>query len=83
MINERQINSKFYYPSCKNNNCDGVANISINKNNFSLDYECEKDKTHKRKNIYFKTFERFYLKESDIDKCMKCNSAIEKFIRYK
>ena len=83
MINERQSNQKFYYPSCQNNNCDGVANIEINKNDFSLNYECEKDKEHSRKNIYFKTFERFYLKESDIDKCIKCNHPIENFIRYK
>ena len=83
MINEKNTKSKFYYPSCKNDNCDGAVNIEINQNNFSLDYVCEKNKEHNGKNIYFKMFERFYLKESSIDKCMKCNSILENFIRYK
>ena len=80
--NEKKISSKFYCPSCRINNCDGVLKIKINKNNFSLDYECDKNEEHKGKNIYFKTFERFYLKEINIDKCEKCCSVLENYIKY-
>ena len=80
---ENNSSAKFYYPSCKSNDCDGVLKITINNNDFSLDYECEKNKNHKGKNIYFKTFERFYLKEICTDKCQKCNSHLENYIKYK
>ena len=75
--------NKFYYPFCRNPGCDGVLKIKINRNNFSLDYECDKNKEHNGKNIYFKTFERFYLKEMIKDKCKRCNSFLENTIKYK
>ena len=68
----------YYYPFCKENNCGGILQIKIN-NNFSIDYECSKNPEHNKKNIYFKTFERFYLKEKQIDKYCKCK---EKEIKY-
>ena len=64
--------SKLYYPYCKENKCNGELKIKFN-NSFTLDYECEKNNEHKGNNIYFKTFERFYLKEKLIEKCHKCN----------
>lgn len=63
---------KIYYPCCKENGCNGLLKIKIN-NNFSIDYECDIKENHKGKNIYFKTFERFYLKEDEIDMCSKCH----------
>ena len=75
--------NKFYYPFCRNPGCGGVLKIKINRNNFSLDYECDKNKEHNGKNIYFKTFERFYLKEMIKDKCKRCNSFLENTIKYK
>ena len=75
--------NKFYYPFCRNPGCDGVLKIKINRNNFSLDYECDKNKEHNGKNIYFKTFERFYLKEMIKDKCKRCSSFLENTIKYK
>ena len=68
----------YYYPFCKEINCGGVLQININSN-FSIDYECSKNPEHNKKNIYFKTFERFYLKEKQFDKQCKCN---EKEIKY-
>jgi len=79
---EKNSSAKFYYPSCRSNNCDGVLKIKINNNDFSLDYECEKNKSHNGKKVYFKTFERFYLKEISADKCHKCNSPLENYIKY-
>ena len=67
---------KFYYPCCKEIGCDGVLKIKIN-DDFSIAYECEKNDKHIKKKIYFKTFERFYLKEKLIDNCSKCNYNIE------
>ena len=75
--------NKFYYPFCRNPGCGGVLKIKINRNNFSLDYECDKNKEHNGKNIFFKTFERFYLKEMTKDKCKRCNSFLENTLKYK
>ena len=69
----------YYYPFCKEINCGGVLQIKIN-NNFSIDYECSKNPEHNKKNIYFKTFERFYLKEKQTDKHCKCNKIEIKYI---
>ena len=74
--------NKFYYPFCRNPNCDGVLEIKINDNYFSLDYECDKNEEHNGHNIYFKTFERFYLKEMKKDKCNNCNFALENTLKY-
>ena len=63
---------KLFYPYCKENNCGGVLEIKIN-DNFSVDYKCSKNPLHKKENIYFKTFERFYLKEKEVDKCSQTN----------
>ena len=64
----------FYIPLCGKDNCNGVLWIKKINENFSLDFECEKNEGHKRNNIFFKTFERFYLKEKEIYKCNKCKS---------
>ena len=69
----------YYYPFCKEINCGGVLKIKIN-NNFSIDYECSKNPEHNKKNIYFKTFERFYLKEKEIDNQCKCKENEIKYI---
>ena len=74
MINNSHKGKKFYYPYCKENKCKGVLKIKIN-NNFSVDYECDQNENHKGNNIFFKTFERFYLKEQSIDECS--NSSCE------
>ena len=74
-MSEDSLTNKFYYPYCQEYNCSGVLLIKNINDNFSLDYECEENIAHQRKNIYFKTFERFYLKEKEIIKCSKCNST--------
>ena len=70
---------KTFYPYCKENNCRGILKITIN-DNFSIDYVCSKNPEHKKQNIYFKTFERFYLQQKEISKCCRCN---ETSIKYK
>ena len=67
---------KFYYPYCMEKGCDGVLQININED-FSVDFECDKNEKHKKKRIFFKTFERFYLKEKIIEKCLNCDSNLE------
>ncbi len=67
--------TKIVIPSCKK--CNGFLNISINPLNFSVDYSCKCNKTHKDKNIYFKTFERFYLKENKLKQCSNCLNILE------
>ena len=74
--------SKYYYPCCSEKGCNGILDIKINEDNFSINYFCQNNPKHKKKNIYFKTFERFYLKELTIPKCSKCNISLEKDIRY-
>ena len=68
-------NKKIYVPSCKE--CNGLLSFKINPLNFSIEFECEKNKNHNKNNIYFKTFERFYLKEKDLIKCSKCYLNLE------
>ena len=55
----------FYYPCCPVKNCNGVLWIKYINENFSLDYECEKNEEHKGDNIYFETFEKFYLNKEE------------------
>ena len=74
--------SNFYYPCCNEKECDGILNIKINDNNFSINCLCHKNNEHKRKNIYFKTFEQFYLKEVNIPRCSKCNISLENDFKY-
>jgi len=62
-------------PTCQK--CSGFLNIKINHLNFSIEYACENDKLHKDKNIYFKTFERFYLKEHELKQCSNCQIILE------
>ena len=81
MLKENDLQSKFYYPYCKNSQCDGVLKIKIN-DNFTINYECDKNPNHKGENIYFKTFENFYLKEKEISKCSNCNLNLENDYEY-
>ena len=63
---------KMLFPYCKVPNCGGILLIERINDNFSIDYKCSKNDKHYGKNIYFKTFERFYLIENKIDKCLQC-----------
>ena len=56
---------KFYIPLCRE--CNDILNIKINPLNFSIEYECEFNDYHYDIDIFFKTFERFYLKEQKIN----------------
>ena len=67
--------TKIVIPTCQK--CNGFLNISINPLNFSVDYSCKYNKSHKDKNIYFKTFERFYLKENKLKQCSNCLNILE------
>ena len=66
---------KLYLPRCPE--CDGILYIIINPFNFSINYICEKNNNHKKYHIYFKTFERFYLKEKILISCSKCHLNLE------
>ena len=72
--NEKNAN-KIFIPSCKE--CNGYINFTINPFNFSVEYKCEKNDSHNKRHIYFKTFERFYLKEKDLLTCSKCRLSLE------
>ena len=72
----------FYYPYCREKGCEGILNIKF-RDDFSIDYECDKNKNHKVKLIFFKTFERFYLKKKEIKKCINCFSILEYDTFYK
>ena len=60
-----------------------ILKSNINTQNFSVDYMCDKNKNHKGEKIFYKTFERFYLKEKIIDVCNKCGEIIENENIYK
>lgn len=75
MSENKNLLKKFYIPLCRK--CNGILNIKINPLNFSIEYECEFNKYHNDIDIFFKTFERFYLKEQKINGCSKCNLNLE------
>ena len=79
MKKEDNLLPKFYYPCC--NKCKGVLKIYFN-DNFTIDYECENNENHRNENIYFETFERFFLKEKLYDYCNKCNKNLESDNKY-
>ena len=82
-MSERQILfKKYYYPQCKELGCNGLLNIKL-KDNFTLEYECDINKNHNSKKIFFKTFERFYLKKKEINKCSNCDSILDNDVLYK
>ena len=81
-IKMSEENKRYYYPCCIEKNCNGILGIKINNENFSINCICDKNKLHIKNNIYFKTFERFYLKEIKIIKCNKCNMCLENDLKY-
>ena len=72
---ENSFESKFYIPICREAGCDGNLKISFNEYDFTVHFECGKNKNHKGKK-YFKIFEDFYLKEKEIIKCYKCSNNL-------
>ena len=78
---DKKVHHKIYYPSCNITGCDGVLKFKIN-DNFRINYECDKNINHKRKNICIKTFERFNLKQKVIQRCAKCKMFLENDIKY-
>ena len=73
---------KYYIPICKETGCDGVLSIKLNEKDFTVDYECHKNKNHNGQKIFFKTFERFYLKEKMFLICSLCGISLENDIIY-
>ena len=67
-------NSKtfFYFPCQK---CNGFLSININPNTFLINAKCESDFNHVFNNLYFSTFEQFYMKEKQPYKCSSCNKT--------
>lgn len=76
MSKEKSEINNYYYPCCKVNACNGFLKIKYG-DNFTIDCECEKNISHNREHIYFKTFERFYLKKEKIKKCSKCLTNLD------
>ena len=76
MLEKRNLMADFYYPYCREKGCDGILKIKFG-DNFNIDYECDKNSGHIGKNIFYKTFERFYLKKEEIKKCINCFSILE------
>ena len=76
MIKEEENSIKtFYYPCCNIFGCNGIPEIKFN-DNFTIDIACENGK-HKKKNIFFETFEKFYLKEKKFENCFNCNKNLD------
>ena len=72
---------KYYIPICKEKDCGGNLNITIDEKNFLVNYKCEKNKEHG--NLFLDTFEKLYLEERIIQKCCKCSNILEREDKYK
>ena len=78
----KQPITKFYYPQCREIGCNGLLKIKLG-DNFTLEYECDKNQKHFGKKIFFKTFEIFYLREKKIEQCSNCDSILDGDAFYK
>ena len=67
----KKKNQTIFIPTCNVHNCKGVLKIKM-KDGFTVDYECEKNKIHKGKNICYLTFDKKYLIEKKISKKKDC-----------
>ena len=56
--------------------------VSIDEEKFLINGICDKNNNHKFNNLYFETFERFYLKENIIKKCFICFNILENEYRF-
>ena len=81
-VEKYSTDNKYYIPTCRNKECDGHLKISIDEEKFIINGICQKNKKHIFNNLYFETFDRFYLKENIIQKCFKCNKNIETKNKY-
>ena len=81
-VEKNSTDNKYYIPSCRNKHCDGHLKISIDEEKFIINGICQKNKEHIFNNLYFETFERFYLKENIIQKCFKCYKNLETKNKY-
>ena len=82
MIEQESLLTKFYYPKCKEIGCNGLLWIKF-RDVFTLDYLCDTNRNHFGKKIFFETFERFYLKEKEVEKCSNCFSILDGDVSYK
>ena len=76
-IKERAKNQKINYFQCYK--CKNYISLEINPHNFSVSYECEKEKDNKREDIYFSSINQFLsasITEDELDKlCSNCNKS--------
>ena len=82
-MQETICEKKYFIPYCREKGCKGILKIKFNEYDFSIDFKCTKNEKHEGNNIFFKTFERFYLKEIKIINCSQCSNNIENDIIYK
>ena len=85
MLEKEIIESlSFYYPICKVEGCDGILNIKKNMKNLTINYECENNYMHRKRNINYKDFFlNHYLKEQNFEKCeYKCKSHDKSILYY-
>ena len=65
----------YYYPICKEKNCNGILSIVISIFDFSVKYNCDKNKDHNGI-ITFEEFDKIFLKGNQIEECSNCSSDI-------
>ena len=56
--------------------------LTVNENEFTVDYECEKVKEHKGKK-YILVFDQFHVFKKEKEKCFYCETIMENDTIYK
>ena len=74
---KNQIDNIYYIPICRNKGCDGHLSISIDEEQFLISGKCQKNKEHIFNDLFFETFDRFYLKKFVIQNCFKCHKNLD------
>ena len=69
--------SEFYLPKCIVENCKGILLIDFDLDNFTVFFQCDKNKNHFKNNIDFSLFEKYYLKKVEIIRCASCFKIID------
>ena len=75
-------NNIYYLPICREIGCEGILNIEINEEKFLINCQCEKNKSHIFNNIYYETFDKYYLKEKLLERCSNCFNILENRDKY-
>lgn len=83
MDQEEKFENSFYIPRCKERYCNGLLKLFFDFDDFSVNYQCDKNPNHKGKNISLDALNNLCIKLKKINQCYKCSLFLENDCEYK